>query len=108
MIYLDKLANFLSNFPESSEAQNIMNTLYQIDPKFQVANITMQDLFSDAAGLWSSFGQWYTQIFGEGGILNAELLQVQDGQTTLDEVHITIKGAPDDYIATDLFRDIPD
>ena len=68
----------------------------------------MSDLFNDAAGLWSAFGHWYTQIFGEGGLLNSELLQVQDGQTTLDEVHITVRGGPDDYIATDLLRDLPD
>jgi hypothetical protein len=64
-------------------------------------------LWTDLSQLWASFGEWYKQLFGEGGLVNAEMLVVQDGQTTLDEVKLEIRGMPDDYLATDLFRDIP-
>jgi hypothetical protein len=57
--YIEKMTTYLSQFPDSAEAQQFMNTLYQIDPKFQVANITMHDLLNDASSLWMNFGQWY-------------------------------------------------
>lgn len=48
-VYVNALSNYLNNnFPNSPAAQNIMNNLYQIDPKFQTANITFHDLWTDA------------------------------------------------------------
>lgn len=39
-VYQNALINYLNQFPNSTAAQNLMNNLYQVDPKFLSANIT--------------------------------------------------------------------
>ena len=53
--YLDTLRDYLGNLHNTEFANNFMNQLYTIDPKFRDANITFIDLMRDGQELLKNF-----------------------------------------------------